>query len=127
MNKILRELGEAAEGLLFVSESDYPLEVVVIGSGDIEREIRKLTGKVDAKIEKQTVDYFFRNMVKDYPGYSEVQKSLAIRFLKLQELLKAKLKDAAAYRIGVIQVDAYILGQMQDGSFGGLKTRLVET
>ena len=78
-------------------------------------------------VETQTVDYFFRNMVKTYPGYSEEQQATAQRFLKLQELLRQKLKDAQVYRIGSIQIDAFIIGRLQDGSYGGLRTKLIET
>ena len=128
MNKDLQQIKEASNGLLFLSESDHPLEVVELKSNDIEKEIRQFALKpADTVIEKQTVDYFFRNMVKTYPGYSGEQLTTAQRFLKLQELLKQKLKDAQVYRIGTIQVDAFIIGQLHDGTFGGLRTKLIET
>jgi hypothetical protein len=45
----------------------------------------------------------------------------------LQELLKQKLKDVQVYRIGSIQIDVFIIGQMKDGGYGGLRTKVVET
>ena len=128
MQKELQQIKDASEGLLFISETDHPFEVVEFKSDNIEKEIKRLAQKpADALIEKQAIDYFFRNMVKTYPGYSEEQQSIAFRFLKLQELLKQALKDVQVYRVGSIQVDVFIIGRLHDGSFGGLKTKVVET
>jgi hypothetical protein len=128
MNKELREIADASKGLVFMSESDHPFEVVELKSNDPEKEIRQLSGKMgDALLEKQTIDYFFRNMVKVYPEYSDGQRTIAERFLKLQELLKQKLKDVQVYRIGSVQIDAFIIGELQDGTYGGLGTKLIET
>ena len=128
MQKELQQIKDASEGLLFISETDHPFEVVEFKSDNIEKEIKRLAQKpADALIEKQAIDYFFRNMVKTYPGYFEEQQSIAFRFLKLQELLKQALKDVQVYRVGSIQVDVFIIGRLHDGSFGGLKTKVVET
>src|SRR5215218_9347349 len=122
MNKDLQQIQEASAGLLFISESDQPFEVVGFKSNEIESEIRKAVQKPAATpIEEQAVDYFFRNMVKTYPGYSREQEATALRFLKLKELLRQKLNDPRVYRIGSIQVDAFILGKLQDGTIGGLR------
>ena len=128
VHKELLQIQEASNGLLFLSESDHPFEMVELKSNDIEKEVRQLALKpADSVIEKQTVDYFFRNMVKTYQGYSQEQLATAQKFLKLQELVKQKLKDAQVYRIGTIQVDAFIIGQLHDGTIGGLRTKLIET
>jgi hypothetical protein len=128
MQKELQQIQEASEGLLFMSETDHPFEIVAFRSSEVEKEMRQLSGKGnDAVIEKQTVDYFFRNMVRVYPSYPDDQRSVAQRFLKLQELLKQKLKDVQVYRIGSIQVDVFIIGQLKDGGYGGLRTKVVET
>ena len=111
-----------------MSESDHPFEVVQLKSKKVEKEIKQLAQKsADTTMETQTVDYFFRNMVKTYPGYSADQQETAERFLKLRELLKQKLKEVQVYRLGSIQVDAFIIGKLQDGSYGGLRTKLIET
>ena len=128
MHKDLQEIADAAEGLVFMSESDHPFEVVQLKSKKVEKEIKQLAQKsADTTMETQTVDYFFRNMVKTYPGYSADQQETAERFLKLRELLKQKLKQVQVYRLGSIQVDAFIIGKLQDGSYGGLRTKLIET
>jgi Nuclease A inhibitor-like protein len=128
MHKDLEQLAAASRGLLYISESDHPFEVVDLKSNDVEKEIRQLAQKPgDTIMQTQTVDYFFRNMVKTYPGYSEDQRNSAQRFLTLQELIKQKLSGVQVYRIGAIQVDAYIIGKLHDGKYGGLRTKLIET
>jgi len=128
MHKDLQEIVEASSGLLYISESDHPFDVVELKSNDVEKEIRQMAQKPgDTPLEKQTVDYFFRNMVKTYPGYSAEQQVTVQRFLKLQELIKQKLAGTQVYRIGSIQVDAFLIGKLQNGSYGGLRTKLIET
>jgi hypothetical protein len=68
MSHELQQIKEAATGLLFMSETDHPFEVIAFRSNDIEKEMHQLSGKGDdVLVEKQAVDYFFRNMVKVYP------------------------------------------------------------
>ena len=128
MHKDLQEIAEASLGLLFISESDHPFEIIQLKSNQVEKEIRQLVQKpADTPMEIQTVDYFFRNMVKTYPGVAEEQQGKAQDFLKLREVLKLKLKEVKVYRTGSIQIDAFIIGQLHDGSYGGLRTKLIET
>jgi hypothetical protein len=128
MHKDLEQLAEAARGLLYISESDRPFEVVELKSNDVEKEIKQMAQKPgDTAVETQTVDYFFRNMIKTYPPSSEEEQATAQRFLKLREVLKQNLAGVQVYRIGSIQVDAFLIGKLQDGNYGGLRTRLIET
>jgi hypothetical protein len=43
------------------------------------------------------------------------------------QTLKENLSDIHVYRVGSIQIDAYIIGKLKSGKYAGLKTRLVET
>lgn len=43
------------------------------------------------------------------------------------QALKDNLSDISVYRIGQINIDAYIIGQTQDGDLAGVVTKLVET
>jgi hypothetical protein len=42
-------------------------------------------------------------------------------------VLKQELAGLKVYRVGSVQVDAYIIGKTADGKLGGLKTVLIET
>jgi hypothetical protein len=127
MHPDLKEIEEAAAGLLFISESDHPLETVELKGTGVEEELRSIAGKPAMDFEKITLEHFFRNMTKVYPGESKEQAGRARRFSQLQHLLKNRLKNVMVYRIGSIQVDAFIIGQLNDGKYGGLRTKLVET
>jgi hypothetical protein len=129
MNPDLQQIETAAHGLLYMSESDYPLDLVVLDgiSGNIEEKIKGLNLSSQGPVEKVSLDYFFRNMVRSGPDAPTEQKESARRFQVLGQLLKEKLHDVQVYRIGSIQVTAYIIGRLSDGSYAGLKTTVIET
>lgn len=129
MNQELEKISETARGLLFRSETDYPLKTFMLNrTGNLVGALKSYSGQdEDAPVEKTSLDHFFRNMVKIFPGYGPEQISNAERFQDLEEALKEHLTGIEVYRIGVIQVDAFILGQLKDGSYAGLWTKLVET
>jgi hypothetical protein len=123
MHDDLQQINEAAQGLTYMSESDYPFEIVHIKdiSLSIEKELLQLVQQpTDTSIEKISLDYLFRNMTK---GNTEIAK----RFVQLQNLLKEKLKNVEVYRIGAIEIDAFIIGKLEDGTYAGLRTKVIET
>jgi len=120
MKDPLQEIQHAAEGLLFMSETDAPLTVI----RPDEKLMKQLT---DPSTEQVTIDHFFRNMVKRYPEMDAGQLQTISRFEALVSLLKHSLTDVKVYRKGNIQVDAYIIGYLPDKKPAGLQTRLVET
>lgn len=128
MNPQLENLQKASDGLLFMSESDYPFEVVAFSleNNTIDEQLQTIAQK-NQPVEHQSLEYFFRNAIKEYPGASESQKESAHQFQALQEALKNELKDVQVYRLGQVQIDAFIIGQLKDGSYGGLRTKLIET
>ena len=130
MQHDLDNIKAAATGLQYISESDHPLELVVMKENKegLEKEIRALSGKGgEQNIETQTLDYFFRNHVKAYPEDSKLQTENIQRFKNLVKTLNENLSDIKVYRIGEIQVDAFIIGKLKDGRYAGLRTKLIET
>lgn len=130
MNERLQKIKEASEGLLYRSESDYPFEMVQLkeSSTSLEQElIRSSTNVKDAKVEQVSLEHFFRNMIKVYPDASAEQEMMALKFKNLQDVLQHELQDVAIYRIGEVQVDAFIIGKLQDGTYAGLRTKIIET
>lgn len=128
MHPDLEVITEAAKGLRYISESDHPMEPVQLHSTNVEEALLELSGESNgANIEKQSVDYFFRNMIKTYPQYSPEERKTAQQFSELLELLKQKLEDVEVYRIGTTQVHAFIIGKLENGTYAGLRTKLVET
>jgi hypothetical protein len=127
MDQPIQQIKKASEGLLFISETDHPFEIVELKDGNnIEGMLLQLTGKAPP-IETQTLDHFFRNHVKSYETDTEEQKQNIQRFIQLKNVLNEHLSNIKVYRIGEVQVDAFIIGQLKNGKYAGLRTKLVET
>ncbi len=114
---IVSQLERAADGLLFMSESDHPFEVVhwKRPGGDITAErIAQLTGHVGETVEEKTVEAFFRHHTSP-------------RHRKLVKVLRKKLSSIRVYRFGVIEIHSYVVGVTRHGSWAGLATIQIET
>lgn len=130
MRSDLQRIQEAADGLLFMSESDYPLQVVQLGqpAGSMGETLLQFSNKEPGSpIEKQELDYFFRNAARLDPMATPVQQQTAHRFQQLVKVLKEELTEIQVYRIGAIDIDAFIIGRLPDGTYAGLRTKLIET
>lgn len=129
MNTDLQKIKQAADGLYFMSETDSPFELFQLTEKEnLEQQLLQLSGKeTGAVLTSQELDYFLRNMVKTYPGADAQQLQTAQRFQQLQKVLHEELTDVKVYRVGEVNVDAFIVGKLKDGSYAGLRTKLVET
>lgn len=127
--EIVEKLKEASTGLLMMSESDYPFEVVHWeGAAPATQEkILQLTGSQDLPIEVVDLDYLFRNCAFEQEWHNELQKEDVKKFQTLIQTLKDNLTEISVYRVGQINIDAYIIGQTKDGDLAGVVTKLVET
>jgi hypothetical protein len=127
--EIVEKLKEASTDLLMMSESDYPFEVVQWeGAAPATQEkILQLTGSQNLPVEVVELDYFFRNCAFEQEWHNELQKKDVKRFQTLMQTLKDNLSDISVYRVGQINIDAYIIGQTKDGDLAGVVTKLVET
>lgn len=111
--EILEELRKATVGLLYMSESDYPFELI---RWDRDTEItpefiRSVAGEpADCPIQEVHVDTF-----------------LGGRYQKLAQLLKGNLSELKVYKVGRINMPVYIVGCSPEGNLLGLSTRVVET
>lgn len=128
-SEIVEKLKEASTGLLMMSESDYPFEVVQWeGAAPVTQEkILQLTGSQDLPVEVVDLDYLFRNCAFEQEWHNELQKKDVKKFQTLIQTLKDNLSDISVYRVGKINIDAYIIGQTKDGDLAGVTTKLVET
>ncbi|HEX8130439.1 MAG TPA: nuclease A inhibitor family protein [Pyrinomonadaceae bacterium] len=128
--EICRELREATQGLLFMSESDYPFEVVRWeGVEEVSQEYLRRVAGVDraSPVEEQTVAYFFRMAAgeQEWKGASELAS--AKKYQTLVRLLEENLKDVRVYRVGAVNISVYVVGTSDEGNWLGVSTRLVET
>jgi hypothetical protein len=128
--QLLAELERATEGLLFLSESDYPFELVSWGrlneiSFDYLR--RQAAVEASAPVQVQSLEEFFGVAMSEAQGKGERALAIARRFQSLVRLLKENLTELKVYRIGEINVPVYIVGRTRAGNWVGLSTRVVET
>ncbi len=126
--ELIIQLSQAVEGLLWLSESDYPWETVYIENVDnIETKLLELTHSNSAtKIEIRELGSFFNRVTQAKDGdEEELQESR--RYQALVDLLKTHLRDIKVYRVGECEIKVYILGKTELGKVAGLSTMVVET
>ena len=127
----LAALQQAADGLLFLSETDAPLTPFFWPNSTGEKlttpHFEKLakTPK-DASIKIVKLDSLFRNATKSEDWHNDEEKAQVARFKQLVKTIKAELKDVQVFRVGETSVDVYIVGQVE-GGYAGLQTKAVET
>lgn len=128
--RLERELKRATEGLLFMSESDYPFKVVNFEGVDkiTPDYLRTLSGQPEtAPVEEVGLEEFFRVATSEPDWKGEKERANARRFQALVRLLKERLENVTVYRIGKRDKAVYIVGRGQMGQWIGLSTRVIET
>lgn len=128
--EILQKLEQATAGLLFMSEADYPFEVVNWGElNEITFDyLRGQAGKEsDASVQVVSPEKFFATAMSEPEWKEEQELAIARRYQDLVRLLKENLDDLKVYRVGEIDIAVYIVGRTQTGNRVGLSTRVVET
>lgn len=130
-NAVLAMLRDAVNGLLYMSESNEPFDVVY-WKGDCTPldagRVLKLAGHPpDTPIAVVPLDDFFKDLTQDQDWFGEEEKVDAQRYRKLLDVIKSRLTDAKVYRIGEVNVEIYIVGQTPGGDWAGVKTLAVET
>lgn len=129
--QILSELARAAEGLWYMSESDYPLEPVRLEGADGPRpeRLRELAcAGADARVETRSLEEFFRPAAAArLPRAGADEPARAASFEGVVRTLSENLRDIRVYRIGEINIPVYVLGRSSSGNWLGLSTRVVET
>lgn len=125
--QMLSELKAASAGLLYMSESDYPFEVVRFDEVT-PAALRRASGEsADAPFETQSLEAFFRVAVSEADWRSPAERVTAKKYQALVALLKDNLTNVKAYRVGSINLAVFIIGQSAEGNWLGLSTRVVET
>ena len=116
---VLDALRQACQGLLFISESEAPLEPFPwTGTEPNNASAAARAGAaVHAPVECITLDQFFRAVSKeDRP-----------QFDKLGDVLRKNLSAIQVYKVGEAEKAVFIVGKTADGRWLGVKTTVVET
>ena len=125
-------LTQAAEGLLFSSESDYPFTFFAwkkyCGKRLYARTVLRLLNlPPDTPIEKRKLENLFKRVTEIQDWFGEEEKATAKRFVALQQTLTQQLASVQVFRVGTIEIDVYIAGKTPEGYWAGLATKVIET
>lgn len=125
--EITDRLTQLSKGLLFPSESEYPLEPFNWKSATLNRKtILTQTGKpVKTPITEISLEEFFAPVVTDQDWFEDEDRKIAQRFRDLQTAI-ATLENVQVFRLGKVKIDVYIVGAIRN-DLVGLKTTVVET
>lgn len=127
--ELLASLEEAAQPLLFPSESDHPLQPFRWdGDAPSPEALRAAQGAAaEAPVEVTTVGDFFAPVLEPAEEAGDAALADAGRFRRLVALLEDHLTDLRVYRVGSVDIDVYVLGRHPSGAWLGLRTKVVET
>ena len=125
--EISDRLSQLADGLLFPSESEYPLEPFVWESTTLSSEniLERSLQPSDTTIEAIALEDFFAPVVTDEDWFEDEDRAIAQRYRDMQGLI-ATLKNAQVFKVGKIEIDVYIVGAIGPDLIG-LKTTVIET
>jgi hypothetical protein len=128
-SEIVDKLKQASFGLQWMSEADYPFEVFHWEGQQPTAEtiIQQTDHTPDTPVEVVQLDEFFQNATQQEDWHNEEEKETVAKFKALVETLKTHLTDLQVYRLGTVEIDAYVIGKTPSGDLAGLSTKLVET
>jgi Nuclease A inhibitor-like protein len=123
--EIIIQLQQDSADLLWLSESDYPFEIV---SWDKGIELTSLALFKDAKaVESSSLAEFFAPALVVEDWYEAEELATVDRYKLLLQTIESNLTELQFFRIGSVEIDVYIIGKTPDGDMVGLKTTIVET
>jgi hypothetical protein len=125
-------LSKASDGLLFISEADYPFKVSILEQTketDINmNSILKLVhGSPEDYIEEFDFDFLFSTPTLDQDWHSPEDSKTVARFRNLVATIKSNLADIKVFRRGKIHIDVYIAGRAPSGNIVIISTIQIQT
>ena len=128
MGMTKERFNQLAENLLFMSETDAPLEYFELSPDKSKQwppstggQFLSLIGEDPAThVEKLAPEKFFRDL---RPGNEDRKDQVAA----LQKAMMEELQKLEGFRVGEIQINIFVLGTDDTGKVVGLQTLSVET
>jgi hypothetical protein len=125
-------LEAAADGLLFISESESPFEYVELPGGASRAltpdAVRAALGEPrTTPVAELTLDRFLAGHIEEADPADPVSQANVARFRALRRALTDTLAEVKVFRVGEVQVRYYALGRAPDGSAAGLVASALET
>jgi Nuclease A inhibitor-like protein len=129
LERLCQRLRQATVDLVWLSESDYPFEVVTWERG-IELNPKALFPEVtsdEIQIETVTLTDLFAPAIAIEDWYAAEELAQVDRYKELLHAIESNLTEVQVFRVGEIEITIYIVGKTPDGELVGLKTQAVET
>ena len=128
--KLLAELSQACDGLVWQSESDYPWQIVDWqNENEVNRQIllQHYEYHPQIRVLTKTLDSFFQNAIAEQEWHDEIEQAEVKRYRNLYNWLKNNLKDIQVFLVGEVEVDVYVLGRTDRNKIIGLSTKMIQT
>jgi hypothetical protein len=125
-------LEDAAAGLTYTSESDYPFtwwfHAGPVADPLTVTAFRATLGVAPTvRVETRDLDEFFARHIEWVDPYDATAVALVPRYERLRETVREVLRDPQVFRVGRIAIDCYIVGFDRAGNLVGLRTVAIET
>jgi hypothetical protein len=129
---LAERLSAATSGLLWPSESDYPVTYIKINvKGHDTPEPAELLAALGeppgTPAERRPLEQVFAWLGRSDPDQSPEEQASAVRFRALRAALERDLTDVRAIAVGEIDLRLYLIGRSRCGELVGVVTTLVET
>ena len=114
--QVIEEIEATIAGLWWISEADSAWSL----------QVTETLPEILQDQPKLELAPFFANAVQVQSWYGDEETEQAQKYQALVELLKQNCSDLAAYRVGEVEVDIYVVGQLES-DWIVLQTQAVET
>jgi hypothetical protein len=126
------QLRSALVGLLYQSESDYPLDFVCWlkepGKAlDCDFVRAELGCGQDVSIEEADAQALLESCCKMQEWFRDNDRAMAQGFQKLRDLLNNSVRGLRQFRVGEIEITIVVVGEDERGNVIGFKTEAIET
>ena len=128
--KLLAELSQACDGLMWLSESDYLWQTVNWQSENkLDRQtlLQHYEYHPETRVLTKTLDAFFQNATTEQDWHDETEKAEVKRYQGLYSWLKDNLHELQVFLVGEVEVDVYVLGRSSNNKIMGLSTKMIQT
>jgi len=128
-----QQLEEAADGLVYSSESDRPFHFFFRPAAELPPDLtaRSFAALVGAAptdpAEEWSIDRFLAPHIEYVEPIDRVAWERLPRYDTLKRLLQRELRNVRVFRVGTVQVRCYAVGRDAAGNLVGLETVAVET
>lgn len=125
-----RAIAEACDGLVYISETDAPIEPVLFRSPKKKTPLEAVAGELGTKtgdLDLQPVDTFFDKLTRSRDWHGEKERKRVRSFRKLRDTLGANLNELSVIRAGKIRIRIFVVGFDADMNVAGIATTAVET